>query len=77
MTLRGFEAAAENPTISGTSSTSTHRGDADSDAVSPGKGNGASGDPALAAVVAAWPALPDPIRRAVLALVGSTTGERE
>jgi hypothetical protein len=31
----------------------------------------APGYPALAAVVAAWPTLPDPIRRAVLALVGS------
>ncbi|MFO0800072.1 MAG: hypothetical protein U0804_21605 [Gemmataceae bacterium] len=28
-------------------------------------------DPVLAAVVAAWPTLPDPLRRAVLALIGA------
>ena len=32
-------------------------------------------DPELARVLAAWPDLPDPIRRAVLALVGSEAGE--
>jgi hypothetical protein len=31
-------------------------------------------DPDLARVVSAWPYLPDAIRRAVLALVGSTNG---
>jgi hypothetical protein len=33
-----------------------------------------SADPNLARVVAAWPDLPDAIRRAVLALVGSANG---
>jgi len=32
-----------------------------------------SADPDLARVVAAWPALPEAIRRAVLALVGAST----
>ncbi len=32
-------------------------------------------DPDLARVVAAWPTLPDAIRRALLALVGSVTSE--
>ena len=31
-------------------------------------------DPQLAAVVAAWPNLPEPIRRAVLALIGAGGG---
>lgn len=35
---------------------------------------GAAADADLARVVAAWPNLPDPIRRAVLALIGSVTG---
>ena len=34
-------------------------------------------DAELASVVAAWPALPTAIRRAVLALVGSVTGDAE
>ncbi len=34
-------------------------------------------DAELAAVVAAWPALPEPIRRAVLALVGSVAAVAE
>lgn len=31
-------------------------------------------DPDLSRILAAWPTLPEPIRRAVLALVGSVTG---
>ena len=31
-------------------------------------------DPDLSRIVAAWPTLPEPIRRAVLALVGSAAG---
>jgi len=30
-------------------------------------------DPALTRIIAAWPTLPEPIRRAMLALVGSNT----
>ena len=33
--------------------------------------NGAEADPDLSRVVAAWPELPEAIRRAVLALIGS------
>jgi len=36
---------------------------------------GAPNYPDLELVVKAWPDLPDPIRRAVLALVGTSTGE--
>ncbi len=35
--------------------------------------NAADADPDLARVVAAWPGLPEAIRRAVLALVGAST----
>jgi hypothetical protein len=35
------------------------------------EGNAAKGDPDLAQIVAVWPDLPEAIRRAVLALVGS------
>src|SRR5205085_909475 len=36
----------------------------------------APGNPELARVIAAWPTLTDPIRRAVLALIGFSAGER-
>ncbi|MFO0842099.1 MAG: hypothetical protein U0797_06810 [Gemmataceae bacterium] len=35
---------------------------------------GGTADPDLAALVAAWPTLPDPVRAAVKALVGAVTG---
>ncbi|HXD86517.1 MAG TPA: hypothetical protein VN641_08490 [Urbifossiella sp.] len=43
-----------------------------SDLQSKGGISGPDADPELAAIVVAWPALPEPIRRAMLALIAST-----
>jgi hypothetical protein len=60
MEAAGIEPLVLSPQKQGHAAT----GDAESDAV------GARIDPDLARIVAAWPTLPEPIRRAMLALIG-------
>src|SRR5262249_14396400 len=67
-TFGSVEGSSQIPT----DSASTTSGNTPS-GVAPGVARNAP-DPDLAHVVEAWPALPDAIRRAVLALVGSANG---
>jgi hypothetical protein len=71
MTLRGFEAISACVTPDNRLGKKTSDGDAESGARPDGDGLPTSTDPDLARLVAAWPMLPEPIRRAVLALIDS------
>ncbi len=71
MTLWGFDAGAGSPTILGTNTPLAGEGDADSDADGPHRVVETVTDPELTAVVAAWPTLPEALRRAVMAIIGA------
>ena len=70
MTLWGFDTTAANALPDKGLRNSLPGGDAESGAPS----TTTPIDPKLAAVVAAWPTLPEAIRRAVLALIHATGG---
>ena len=71
VTLRGFDGATGFPTILGPSASSAPERGAESDATRNFDVPDGVFGPDLTAVIAAWATLPEPIRRAVMALVSS------